>query len=74
MFLVDQPYYDIFLDAYLKRHPDFALKPDVLRFYQVRRRLEDIWEWIEQLIFDQQKEHERKKTLTSLTKELQEMA
>jgi len=74
MFLVDQPYYDIFLDVYRKRHPDFALKPDILRFYQVRRRLEDIWEWIEQLLFDQQEPHERMKTLASLTKDLQEMA
>ncbi len=74
MFLIDQPYYDTFLEVYRKRHPDFALKPDVLRFYQIRRRLEDIWEWIEQLLFDQQETHEREKTLASLTKELQEMA
>ncbi|MCD9022612.1 aminoglycoside phosphotransferase family protein [Cohnella silvisoli] len=74
MFLVDQPYYDTFLGVYRKRHPDFVLKPDVLRFYQGRRRLEDIWEWIEQLLFDQQETQERTKTLASLTKELQEMA
>lgn len=74
MFLVDQPYYNTFLSVYRKRHPDFVLKPDVLRFYQVRRRLEDIWEWIEQLLFDQQETHERKKTLASLTKELQEIS
>ncbi len=74
MFLVGQPYYDAFLDVYRKRHPDFAPDLDVLRFYQVRRKLEDIWEWMEQLVFDQQGALERKKTLASLTKELQELA
>ncbi|QNK56918.1 aminoglycoside phosphotransferase family protein [Paenibacillus sp. PAMC21692] len=74
MFLVDQPYYETFLSVYRKRYPEFALIPDVLRFYQVRRRLEDTWEWLEQLLFDRQESNERTKTLASLTKELQEMA
>jgi len=74
IFLVDQPYYNAFLSVYKKRHPDFVLKPDILRFYQGRRRLEDIWEWIEQLLFDQQEPNERTQTLASLAKELQEMA
>jgi len=74
MFLVDQPYYDTFLSVYKKRHPHFVLNLDILRFYKGRRRLEDIWEWIEQLLFDQQKANERTRTLDSLTKELQEMA
>lgn len=74
IFLIDQPYYGTFLSVYKNRHPDFVLKSDILRFYQVRRRLEDIWEWIEQLLFDQQAAYERSKTLASLTKELQEIA
>ncbi|MBO9607562.1 MAG: aminoglycoside phosphotransferase family protein [Paenibacillaceae bacterium] len=73
IFLVDQPFYDTFLSVYKKWHPDFVLKPDILRFYQGRRRLEDIWEWVEQYLFDQQDAEERTKTLASLTKELKEM-
>lgn len=42
MFLVDEPYYDEFLNTYQKTHENFAINPDALQFYQVRRKLEDI--------------------------------
>ncbi|GAA3406092.1 phosphotransferase enzyme family protein [Paenibacillus hodogayensis] len=73
MFVADEPYIEAFLGAYRRRHPEFALNPHLLQFYQGRRRLEDIWEWSEQLIHDPQQAHERADALNSLVKELQEM-
>ncbi|MFE6076596.1 hypothetical protein ACFVQB_19175 [Paenibacillus sp. NPDC057886] len=47
MCLVDEPYYAEFLSIYQKNHKNFAINPDALQFYQVRRKLEDVWEFIE---------------------------
>lgn len=74
MFLVDQPYYDDFLNMYRKVHQHFAINPDILEFYQYRRKLEDIWEFMEQLLFDHQDEQERTNTMNSLVKELKEIS
>jgi thiamine kinase-like enzyme len=70
MFLTDKPYYDDFLSVYRRRHPNFTIHPEALRFYQGRRKLEDIGEWLEQLLFDKQDEKERKAALDGLTKDL----
>lgn len=74
MFIAEQPYFDEFMSIYRQRHSDYAIDLDALRFYQGRRRLEDIWEFMEQLLFDNQKPEEKAKTLASLKKELEEMA
>ncbi|MBP1996101.1 phosphotransferase family protein [Paenibacillus eucommiae] len=73
MFLVDKPYYDEFLSIYQQQHNNFVINPDALQFYQIRRRLEDIWEFIEQLLFDKQDAQERNGSLGSLAKELKEI-
>ncbi|WP_338015908.1 aminoglycoside phosphotransferase family protein [Paenibacillus mesophilus] len=73
MFLVDQPYYDDFLNIYRKVHQHFAINPDILQFYQYRRKLEDIWEFLEQLLFDHQDAQERTSTLNCLMKELNDI-
>ncbi|MFB0840708.1 phosphotransferase [Paenibacillus oleatilyticus] len=73
MFLVDEPYYDDFVHIYRKVHNDFAINPDVLQFYRYRRKLEDIWEFVEQLLFDRQEAQERAVTLNHLSKELNEI-
>jgi spectinomycin phosphotransferase len=73
MFLVDKPYYDEFLKIYQKFHKNFVINPDALRFYQGRRKLEDIWEFIEQLLFDKQNAKERADTINSLTEELKDI-
>lgn len=70
MFLVDKPYYNRFLSIYRKSHKDFVINPDALQFYQEKRKLEDIWEFIEQLLFDNQDTQERADTIDSLRKEL----
>lgn len=73
MFLEDQPYYDLFLKGYKNYHNDFEINPDALRFYKGRRLLEDIWQFIEQLLYDQQSEADRAVTLNWLSKELKSM-
>ncbi|MCM3268115.1 phosphotransferase [Paenibacillus elgii] len=73
MSFVDEPYYDDFVHIYRQVHPDFAINPDVLQFYRYRRKLEDIWEFMEQLLFDRQEAQERAATLKYLSKELNEI-
>lgn len=73
MFIADKPYHDDFLTAYRKRHPSFVPDPEALSFYQSRRRLEDIWEFTEQLLYDNQDAEERADALSSLRKELQQL-
>ncbi|OYD06829.1 aminoglycoside phosphotransferase family protein [Paludifilum halophilum] len=62
MFLVYKPYYSEFLRIYRRTHKHFSPNPMALRFYQGKRKLEDVWELIEQLLLDQQEEQERRVT------------
>ncbi|MGZ7440177.1 phosphotransferase [Paenibacillus sp. TH7-28] len=73
MFWFDEPYYDHFVSVYREVHNDFAINPAVLQFYRARRKLEDIWEFMEQLMFDRQEEQERAATIRHLNKELNEI-
>ncbi|XID94519.1 phosphotransferase family protein [Paenibacillaceae bacterium WGS1546] len=73
MFVADRPYADEFLDLYRRRHPGFTIDTDALRFYRLRRKLEDIWEFAEQLLFDEQDAEERAETLNLLQDELRSM-
>ncbi|CEH29125.1 kinase [Aneurinibacillus migulanus] len=73
MFLIDKPYYDNFLSIYQKVHKNFVVNPTALQFYQSRRKLEDIWDLIEQLIYDNQDTQERTTIINYLTKELRDI-
>ncbi len=66
MFFTDKSYYPQFMESYQKLHKDFNLNQETLRFYQIRRGLEDIWEWLEQLLFDRQTEEVRNTSLEGL--------
>lgn len=70
MFLVDHPHFDTFLSIYRKRHKDYSFNPDALQFYQEKRKLEDMWEFVQQLLFDEQDAGERAATISLLAKEL----
>jgi len=70
MFFADQPYVQEFLRVYREIHKGFEIDQNALRFYQIRRRLEDIWEFTEQLAFDIQTEKEKEETMSLLKKEL----
>ncbi|MBP2079115.1 phosphotransferase [Oceanobacillus polygoni] len=70
MFVVDKAYFNEFLTIYQKSHPNFSINSNALKFYQEKRKLEDIWEFIEQLLYDKQEEHERVTTIDYLVDEL----
>lgn len=71
MFIADKLYYSFFMDIYCKRHGDFKVNQEALSFYKIRRKLEDIWEFIEQLLFDNQDKESRMESLYYLTNELE---
>lgn len=47
-----QPYFNEFTERYTKNNPAYAINDNALRYYQICRKLQDIWEFIEQLQFD----------------------
>ncbi|TLS50071.1 hypothetical protein FE782_22320 [Paenibacillus antri] len=71
MFLVNRSNYSEFVNIY--KHEIFSIQRNALKFYKGRRKLEDIWEFIEQLVYDQQTEEQQHETTTLLSKELEEM-
>ena len=46
---------------------------DTLLFYRIRRKLEDIFEFTEQLLYDKQEEQERNETIKFLMSELNDL-
>jgi spectinomycin phosphotransferase len=66
-------YFDSFYKQYQKRNGNYVMNSDMLRFYLLRRKSEDIWEFIEQMQYDAQSLHERKATLLALEDELKSM-
>lgn len=73
MFFVDESYFVEFMAVYKNTHSHYEMNAEALRFYQGRRKLEDVWEFMEQLLFDDQDDQERVSTLNSLRKELEEI-
>lgn len=73
MFFMDKPYYHEFETIYRKNHNQFEVNHEVLRFYRNRRKLEDIWEFIEQLLIDRQDERNRAATIHHLFIELNDL-
>lgn len=47
-----EPLFGAFLKGYSRFVPGYAPDPDLIRFYRLRRRLEDIWEFVAQLLYD----------------------
>lgn len=60
---------NIFFEKYKEIHPDYLVDSDCLRFYQLKRKLEDIWEFIEQLQYDKLTIEEEAKILNYLQME-----
>ncbi|NLI44755.1 MAG: phosphotransferase [Chloroflexi bacterium] len=52
MFFVSQPFADAFLRIYRQARPGFTPDPDALRFFILRRKLEDIWLFTRALSLD----------------------
>lgn len=71
MSFVDEPYFSEFMRIYANTHRQYEVNIEALTFYQGRRKLEDVWEFMEQLLYDEQNDEERTSTLNSLRKELE---
>lgn len=74
IFLVDQLYFNECLKMYQEIHPNFLIDPEIMQFYQIRRKLEDIWEFIEQLLYDEQSKQESVVALSFLKEELKSLS
>lgn len=50
--LYDKPWFQIFLSKYKETHPNYQIDKINLQYYALKRNLEDIWEFTEQLQYD----------------------
>ena len=62
-------YWDAFLAVYREFHHDFAVNEDALRFYQLRRHIEDIEEFYAKYLHDDLTEDTRREVIASLERE-----
>ncbi|CEI80608.1 hypothetical protein J18TS1_38000 [Oceanobacillus oncorhynchi subsp. incaldanensis] len=63
MFLTEKPYWKQFMEVYLQHHESYHINQDALAFYQLRRRLEDIWEFAEQLLYEEPDAQEKEEII-----------
>jgi len=61
-------YWDIFIQHYNKQRPNFILDNDLFSFYILRRKIEDIWAFIEGILFNNLSDEQRESDLTFLSK------
>ena len=59
-------YWNIFIEHYNKLRPDFVLDNEMLSFYVLRRKIDDIWAFIESILYDNLSDKQRKRDLAFL--------
>lgn len=64
--ILEQNYASVFLGEYLKYHKTFKWNEEAVEFYKRRRILEDIGEFVLQLLYEPLNEKERKSCLHEL--------
>jgi len=62
-------YWDTFLPVYQKLRPEYVVCEDTLRFYQIRRHIEDIEEFYKEYIYDDLTVEERNEITAHLERE-----
>ena len=72
-FLYKEPYFARFLEIYQRTHSQYQPDETVLKYYQGRRKLEDIGEFIEQLLYDPLDQKKRESVVGCLYDELRSM-
>jgi spectinomycin phosphotransferase len=60
-------YWTIFIDNYKKLRPGFMLDTDILTFYILRRKIEDIWAFVEGILVDHPSNEQRERDLEFLS-------
>ncbi|NRG47286.1 aminoglycoside phosphotransferase family protein [Bacillus sp. CRN 9] len=73
MFFIDKPYFRQLLSRYRKSHHDYEINETALAFYQKRRKLEDIWEFLQELQCDQPTGEKKEQTTQYLLTELKNL-
>jgi len=68
--LMKEPYFDDFMSVYRRKRENYIPDSDALLFYEYRRKLEDIWEFIELLHTPELKSDLKKDNLLGLKNEL----
>ncbi len=68
--IYQQPYFDLFIKRYCELNPNYHLNDTLLRYYLISRKLQDIFELIEQLQFDELDQNEYRINLNNLIKEV----
>lgn len=61
-------YWDVFIGRYNELRPKFILDNDLFSFYILRRKIEDIWAFLESILFDNLSDEQRKSNLNFLSK------
>jgi len=67
--VADKPWFGIFMDQYRNRHPHSRIDNTCIQYYSLYRKLNDIWEFTEQLQFDKITSDEFSQNLIYLEKE-----
>lgn len=73
MFIIDEAYQEQFFRSYCQIRPHYSVNIEVLRYYQIKRKLEDIWEFIEQLLKESLTSDKRIEICSSLKKEVHQL-
>jgi Ser/Thr protein kinase RdoA (MazF antagonist) len=60
-------YWDTFIEHYYKLRPNFNLDKDLFMFYIIRRKIEDIWVFIEGTLLDNLSQQQRERDLNMLS-------
>lgn len=71
--LLNEPGFDMFFDKYKEIHPNYKIDKINIQYYSLKRRLEDIREFTEQLLFDNLSRKEKQRTLACLRKECEKL-
>lgn len=70
---VKKDYWSIFLKSYLKIRPEYKLDDDLISFYTIRRKLEDIWAFIESILYDNLSKKQYISNLSFLSNECRDL-
>jgi len=62
-------YWDTFLPVYKKYCPGYIYREDVLKFYQIRRHIEDINDFYRQYLYDDMTDDETREVISCLERE-----
>jgi thiamine kinase-like enzyme len=61
--------WDEFFDVYKKSHPHLEINETAMRFFQLRRRLSDVDEFVNNIVFDNESDEVKEEARRSLIRE-----